>query len=538
MQRVINVFCVFLLLLLIGCAQVVAPTGGPKDTTPPKAVSYSPDNKSTNFTGNQITIKFDEYIQLKDLASQLVVSPPLKYPLTTKIKKGRELEITIKDTLQNNTTYTFNFGDAIADINEGNKIPGFQYVFSTGSYIDSLKLSGHVQDAFTGDSQKGALVLLYSDLGDSVPYKKLPSYCGRTDANGNYNVENIKSGTYKLFVLAKSEGYFYHPYSENIGYADKPIKIDSNCVANLSIFAETEPKLFVKKASAEGAGDVMIAFNKPADSLSINPFNLPKESKPYTYIQYSITGDTTHYWVNTPGLDSLRFVVSRNNKIIDTAVIYSFPGKVKNKKGAKPEALKISCNATNKQTDFDYHKPIELRSEHPIMKYNLTRIFLIQHKDTVPFKTDTLGLPFKLALNCVLKSDSTYNLTVLPGAFTDVFGMVNDTMKLSFKVVEPTFFGSLKLSLNLEKQSHYLVQLLDAHGSVYRQDTVDKNGSVNYDALPPQTYRLRAIEDDNRDNKWTTGNYLKHTQPEKVFYFAQPITIRSNWDVTEDWQLK
>lgn len=539
MQQVIKASYLLFLLLLIGCAQVVAPTGGPKDTTPPKAISYSPDNKSIHFTGNQITIKFDEYIQLKDLASQLVVSPPLKYPLTTKIKKGKELEIDIEDTLQNNTTYTFNFGNAIADINEGNKIQGFQYVFSTGSYIDSLKLSGHVQNAFTADAQKDALVMLYTDLTDSVPYKKLPSYCGRTDDNGNYHIENIKSGTYKLFVLEKSNGgYFYHPYTEGIGYADKPIKIDSNGVANLSLFAETEPKLFVKKAVAQGMGDVMIEFNKPADSLSIKPLNLPNTGKPFTYIQYSGTKDTAHYWINTPDLDSLRFVVSRNSKIIDTAVIYSFPHKTKSKKTTRPEALKILCSAANKQTDFDYHKPIELWAEHPLIKFNLSRIFLMQHKDTIPFKTDSTGLPFNLKLNGILKSDSTYTLTVLPGAFTDVFGLVNDTLKITFKVVEPAFFGSLKLNLKFEKEGHYLIQLLDARGNTYRQDGADKNSIVNYDALPPGTYRLKAIKDDNHDGKWTAGNYLKHIQPEKVFYFNQSVTIRSNWDVTEDWQVK
>lgn len=526
----------FLLLLFAGCAQVVSPTGGPKDTTPPKAVDYSPENKSTGFSSTKILIKFNEYIQLKDLAGQLVVSPPLKHFPVAKIKKGKELELELKDTLLPNTTYTFNFGSAIADNNEGNVLSSFKYVFSTGTYIDSLKLMGSVRDAFSRDMQKEALVMLYSGQNDSAPYKKLPSYCARTDANGNYIIENIKVGTYKLVAISKPQsGYLYHPYTESVGFSSNLIDLKKNDTVNVSLFMEVEPKLHLVKARAVEKGKVMMVFNKPADSLSVKPLNLPAGNSPFTFIQYSVSRDTAMYWINTPNLDSLRFIISRNGKNMDTVTIYSFPGKAQSKKETKPPSLRIFCNAHDKQSDFDYHYPVTLRAEHPLMKYNLSRIFLMHRKDTIKLSYDTSGLPFQVSLKCNLTSDSSYRLIILPHTFTDIFGLTNDTIIIHFRVQEPTYFGSLKLNLKFAEKASYLIQILDGAGNVFKQDVVSDNKSINYDALPPGTYRLRAIKDANGDGKWTTGSYLKNIQPEKVVYFNQPISIRSNWDLVQDW---
>lgn len=539
-QGVINVFYALSLLLLVSCAQVVPPSGGPKDTTPPKAVSYSPDNKSTLFTGNKIIIRFNEYIQLKDMSSQLVVSPPLKYTPVVKIRKGKELEVDIKDTLLKNTTYTFNFGDAIADIDEGNRIQGFQYVFSTGSYIDSLKLSGHITDAFTGEAAKDAMVMLYTNLSDSAPYKTNPFYCGRTDGIGNYRIDNIKNGTYRVFALAQSgNGYLYHPYSEGIGFYDAPVQLKSNDSINMSLFTEIEPQLRFIKSRATGEGQIMMIFNKPPDSISLIPLNLPNAGKPaYSYIQYLANSDTAYYWINNPGLDSLRFIVKRKNKILDTAIIYSFPNEPTGKKKEKQPPLKLTLNAHDKQFDFDYHQPVALHFAAPLAKYNLKLLSLSNHKDTLALQKDTAGLPMALSLKCSLKSDSAYSLTILPGAFTDVFGHTNDTIKISFKPVEPTYFGSLVLNVKTAKKATYLVQILDGHNNVFRQDAVNGSGNIHYDALPPGNYSFRAIEDDNNDRMWTTGDYLKKRQPEKVYYLSQIINIRSNWDLTQSWNIQ
>ncbi len=255
----------YLTLFVCGCAQVVAPSGGPKDVTPPKVLAYSPENKSTMVSTKKIDITFNEYIQLKELAKQFIVSPPLKV-LPIPIVKGKVLEILLnRDTLKDNTTYTFNFGNAVCDLNEANPIKNFQYVFSTGSYVDSLSIHGNAYDAFTHEPIKEGLVLLFADLSDSAVYKKLPAYCGQTNDNGFYRIDNIKDGDYRLIAVSKVSGdYFYHPYSQTIGLKSGILSIKKSDTDNFNMFMEEQPKLTFSKAKAIGKGEILMTFNKPA----------------------------------------------------------------------------------------------------------------------------------------------------------------------------------------------------------------------------------------------------------------------------------
>src|ERR1017187_10000846 len=162
-------------LLANQCAQIVTPGGGPKDTKPPHVIKYSPDSAAINFKSKRIVILFNEFIQLNDVQKNLLISPPMKKMPDVKVK-GKMLVIDLKDSLKKNTTYTFNFGKSIKDYTEGNTLEDFQYVFSTGTYIDSLQLSGKIKNGFDLKTEKDILVMLYDSLNDSVPYKKLPSY--------------------------------------------------------------------------------------------------------------------------------------------------------------------------------------------------------------------------------------------------------------------------------------------------------------------------------------------------------------------------
>lgn len=329
-------------LLLASCAIIVPPTGGPKDTTPPKVVSYSPDNKSTHFSGHKIKITYDEYIQLKGLDKQLMVSPPLKRPPQTMVI-GKTLEITFKDTLKDNSTYTFNFGNAIADNNEGNQIRNSQYVISTGDHIDSLSISGNVQDAFTHDAIKNGFVMLYSDLSDSAPYKQPPTYIGLTDDNGHYTIENVAAGEYRLIAVSNVQGdYLYHPYIEGIGFKTRLTEIDGHDTGNLNVFYETEPKLKLLKTQVPDRGEIMITFNKPAKNISITPINVADSEKPsYTFMNYSATGDSVYYWVNTPFIDSVRFIASNGKELNDTAFAHGFPNNSNQRHVKKPKPVKL-----------------------------------------------------------------------------------------------------------------------------------------------------------------------------------------------------
>lgn len=523
-----------------GCAQVILPTGGPKDITPPKVLSYSPENKSTLTHPRKIDITFNEYIQLKDLQKQFIVSPPLR-TMPVPIVKGRVLEVPLlKDTLQENTTYTFNFGNAIGDLNEGNAIKNFQYVFSTGSYVDSLSVHGTALDAFTHSPIQDGLVLLYSDLGDSTPYKKLPSYCGQTDDNGNYRIDNIKAGTYKLIALSKGSGdYFYHPYSQTVGFKSGSLSLVRNDTDNFFLFLEEQPKLQFSKARAIGKGQILLIFNKPVDSIEIKPINISDSFAYNTLFQYSATHDSLTYWINYPNLDSLRFIISYHNKPLDTAIVYNMPGHItkKSKKNEKPPATQVTLNISDR-TPYDYHKPFSIQFASPVTKFDLSKITFIQRKDTIKLKpVGKSAFNLSLTPNKDLISDSAYRITILPGAFTDFFGYINDTINVKFKIQEQTYFGTLKLNVTFSKNAHYLVQLLDNQSNVYRQDTVNKTASIFYDGLPPAFYGIRVIEDYNKNGKWDGGNYLKGIQPEKIYYYSDKLNIRSNWDLSQDWKV-
>jgi len=536
-----TIACCVAALFLSQCAIVVKPTGGPKDTTPPKVLGYSPENKSTHFTAKKIRITFDEYIQLKDLNKQLIVSPPLKYPLET-LMKGKTLEITLKDTLKNDFTYTFNFGNAILDNNEGNVLKNFQYVISTGDHIDSLSVVGHIQDAFTHDPVKAGYVMLYSDLADSAVYKKPPAYIALTDDQGNYRIENINAGIYRTLAISKAQGtdYKYHPYVEGIGFKSRLTETQLHDTVNLNVFMEQEPQLKFIKAKAIDRGEVMMVFNRPCDSISVKALNMTDSLKPtYTYINYSQTADTAFYWFNTPFIDSLRFVLYNNGKILDTAFVHSFPNNsvARKAKKQKPARLKVLTNSRN---GFDFHQPITFTFGDPVIKYNIGRIAITIGKDTVKFSPDTGYMPFGISIkpSTQLQSDSTYKMLVLPGAFTDMYGTTNDTMRMKFNIIEPTYFGTLKLDLKVGDQKQYILQMIDKQNNVYRQFIITGDKTEFFDALIPGTYRLRLIADENKNGIWDSGNFINNIQPEKIYYYPDNIIIRSNWDLTQTWQVK
>ena len=283
---------IFFLLLASGfwllasrCAQIVNPNGGPKDVAPPRAVKYIPDSAKTNFSSKNIAIVFDEYIQLNDLQKQLVISPPMNIQPEIKVK-GKSLLIELKDSLRKNTTYTFNFGNSIRDFTEANAIEDFQYVFSTGSFIDSLKLSGAVKNAFDLKTEKGILVMLYDTYDDSVSCKKLPSYFARTKEDGSYKINNIKSGIYKVFALKDANAnYIYDLPTESIAFSDTLIAINKNSSLDLSLFKEEPQKQKLLKANFSEHGHLLFAFAKSTnDSVKLNFLSQqPKANVIYEY---------------------------------------------------------------------------------------------------------------------------------------------------------------------------------------------------------------------------------------------------------------
>jgi len=278
------------ILFAIACATIVSPAGGPKDVTPPKLISSQPNNFSTNFVGNKLVLTFDEYIALKTPEKYLLISPPMSKVPDIKLK-GHNVVIKMEDSLRENTTYNFYFGDAIVDITEGNPNKNFNFAFSTGPEIDSLSVSGIVTDAFTRMPVKDALVMLYSDFADSIPKKQIPTYVSRTSENGSYILKSLASGKYRAAALVdKNSDYMYNLPNELIGFssdsvspyfgavnpADTSIKLtesDRRRMVDIDLFPEPDSTQRILKSVIVAKNKHSTVFRRPISAPRVRQAN-------------------------------------------------------------------------------------------------------------------------------------------------------------------------------------------------------------------------------------------------------------------------
>ena len=316
----IRVFIVvFVVFLITSCARKGRPEGGPKDETAPIMMTANPPYKTINFNKNNIRIYFDEYVVLKDLAKQLVVSPPLKYPavVTPQGNPSKYINIKILDTLQTNTTYTFNFGNAVQDNNENNKLESFKYVFSTGNFIDSLQVKGNVVDAFAKKQVKEVSVLLYkldSTYNDSIIYKQKPNYVTSTLDSVNFKFTNLSAGKYLMLALKESsKDYIFNSKSDKIGFVSDTINLPLDTVINKPIrfFKEIQPYKF-KRGKEISKGKIQFGFEGQQTDMKVTL--LSKVSNDFkSFTAFEKDADTLNYWHSSIDKDSLNFIVSNRN---------------------------------------------------------------------------------------------------------------------------------------------------------------------------------------------------------------------------------
>ena len=235
---------VSLLLFTSSCAKRGTITGGSKDTIAPKIISSSPENFNTNFKDNEIRIVFDELIKVKNINKQLIISPPFKNQpiIVPQGSASKFISIKILDTLKPNTTYSFNFGQSITDNNEGNPYSQFKYVFSTGSYIDSLTLVGKIKDAYEEKPDSFVSIQLYdaTTFKDSTIFNETPLYVTNTlDSLKFFAFENIKAGDYKIIALKdKNNNYKFDPKSDKIAFLEQTITLPNDTLYELELFKQ------------------------------------------------------------------------------------------------------------------------------------------------------------------------------------------------------------------------------------------------------------------------------------------------------------
>ena len=254
-----------------GCAQIGAPTGGPKDSIPPRLVSASPKLNSTNVTGNKITLNFNEYVNLKETQSNVLISPfPKKAPSID--YKLKTVTVKLKDSLLPNTTYSINFGDAIIDNNEGNPLKDFTYVFSTGANLDSLTLTGKVLIAETGEVDSTLFAILYRDADDSSVQKRKPDYMARINGDGSFNFKNLPAGNFNVYALKDGDGgKTYNSKKELFAFADAAITIsekpDSVMLYASALEKESQAAPAAKPAGSDKRLKYNLMFGFPSQDL-------------------------------------------------------------------------------------------------------------------------------------------------------------------------------------------------------------------------------------------------------------------------------
>ena len=559
--------------MLCRCANVVSPSGGPKDMKAPVVLEASPANNSTNFKGRSIHLTFDEFVTLNNPASNVLISPPMNKKPTYRTS-GKTVIIRFEEPLRSNTTYSINFGDAIKDLHEGNAMSGYTFNFSTGDIIDSLSLKGKVISASTLKPGENFYVALYSNDNDTVtldslPYRVKPNYVTTTNKNGEFQFSGLADKEYLLFALNDNNSnlVFDLPNEEIAFYSElirpyfigKQIVKDTTSTDSVSQLKKPEypsyelfsfvqedsiQKIF-KKELVE-AGLLRFIFRYPADNVSITPL----EELPDTFNimpVYSSRRDTV-LWYFTPTKDSLWIGINNGVNISDTTHYSLKPRESVSRRRRNQEETKVkSLTVKNnlKSGKLKPYQPLVLSFNEPVTKLNEhdTTWFIVD-KDTILnnlhfVKVDEYG--FKYKLDKKLEPEKKYQILVPDSTFFGFRGLTNDTIRLSFSSQEESAFGNVYLTVEVPGDlPQVIIELLTEQGKVVEKHILTQSGELAFEYLDPGKYKLKATLDQDANGEWSPGNFAKRLQPEKIVFYNGTLEVRANWDIDldEPWKIE
>ncbi|AWO01638.1 hypothetical protein DLD77_07985 [Chitinophaga alhagiae] len=468
-----SLFVLALCSVFTQCANIVPPGGGSRDTLPPRLLHVAPKDSSLNFNAQRIVFQFNEYVELDNVIEKLIVSPTLKRTPTITAKL-RTITMVVKDSLQPNTTYTFNFGDAVKDVNERNPIEDFQYVVSTGNYLDSLQITGKLLVAETGKPDSNVAVMLYSKMEDSVVSKEKPLYLAKTRGDGSYRFKNLKPGTYRIFALKEEDKDFqYTQRTEMIAFADSVLHLDANMEdVNMALFKEIDTVRHLEEEEA------------PAEP----PPPAPGKKAPKPRLQV------------TAGLNG-------GQQELGDSLTLSFNFPIKRLDSAQIELLE---DTLRKRVPFTLHMA-DTTAKAFKMVYNWKP-----------------GMPYELILPKGFAADTSGLETAKADTVTFTAKSLDDygTIKIALSVGD-----SAHLVLPKDTGYQFVVQLVSSKEVKYSGVIVD--GKWERGLIQPGEYEIRVLVDENRNGKWDTGVYYgtPKKQPEKVFAYKESINIKKNWTV-------
>jgi len=533
-NKVSVLFLFIISFTLIQCAKRGTPTGGDIDTTPPAFVRASPENYSTNFRADEIRIYFNEYIKLVKPQEQIIISPPItpRPEITPLGNPQRDVRIKIDDTLQENTTYVINFGNSIVDNNEGNPLPFFKYVFSTGSYIDSLTVSGTVNDALLNEAEPFISVMLYEvdeNFSDSLIYNQPPRYITNTlDSLRTFELTNLKEGTYQLVAIKDlNNDYKYNPGREKIAFIEQPIIIPTDSTYNLTLFQENldfQPE----RPSQLNSNKLLIGYRGRIDQDSVDFQPLSPVPPDFDYRIVKVPEkDSIHFYFK-PVLDSdtirLRSVTSTRSDTLVTRLTK-----------LQADTLKVTSEPSG---NIEFRNNIILRANTPITSVNAELISLMDRDSAAVNFTSELR-PFENTVHIKFNKDEnqSYIFNVLPGAVVDFYDSTNDSINKVLKTRAFSEYGNLSINLNNVKSFPVIVQLTDEKGVLKAEQYSTSSTSLRFEYITPGAYLLRLIYDENENGVWDTGDYINRIPPEEIIYFPDVLDVRPNWDINETFNL-
>ena len=551
MKQLLSALFLFASILLFDrCANPTALSGGDKDTIPPTLISANPANQTVNFKGKEFILYFDESINADKLSQELLITPTTDNRFTHLIRKER-LTIKFDEEFDDSTTYTFNFRNGVGDATEKNPVVNLKLAFSTGTYIDSLMVTGRVTDFIKQTPVKSFLISLYN-LTDTLSYDLVkPMYFTTTLEDGTFLIENIKNGKYLLFGFHdENNNLLFEPSDESFAIHSDTLILDSNYTTdtlNLESLKVNAAKLsFI---SARPSGKTFVArYNKPLTHINVKQLNATD-----TPIKYAPNEDNSEL-IFYPGRetilpeDSIGYIIevidTLNNTTIDTVFVKFLESS------RKPKEFKASISSSTIRKDT-IHTVLQFNK--PISKLNLSQFSLII--DTLlTLRIDSNSLltsdPFSRkyslktlfsqntildSINSIIASDSSRTFTELPSVSwtinTDAIQSVEfDTLiqPITYAITKPKTedTGTINLTISTEYKS-FEVRLINSNGSVIRSFENEKQKTLT--SLPTEKYQIMILIDSNENGRWDIANPLLNQVSEPIYNYHSQTELRPNW---------
>ena len=529
------IYSILSLAIISGCAKRGNPTGGPLDSLPPVLVNANPKLNSTNFDSEEIRLTFDEFVKLDKVQDQLIISPPLdKSAYEIKPLTGVTKKVFLKfiDSLDENITYTINFGNSIKDNNEGNPLTFFSYTFSTGETIDSLYVKGNISDAYDIETDEYVSIHLYridSTLNDSIIYNKQPTYISNSLDSTSYRFKNLREGKYLIVAMKDLDNnYYFDPFYDKIGFIDSLITLPKDSIIDLKLFKEETDLIWDKPHFINSEKIGFGYYGKLDFSRLVIDSNLP-DSVDYIFTK-EIEKDTIYVWLTKNSFDSLNFNLIEKDTIKLTTV------KFDRKRDTLIDSLSISAKTAN---IIHLRESFKLSTNTPIKKIE-DSLITVRDIDSilVPFVSSVNDNLDEIDIKFEVSPTDNYTIFILPDAIKDIKGVTNDTLQFNLVSQSLEDYGNIFLDVIRNNQSKFILHLIDSNEEIIREyKNVDQNTAYNFEYIKPGKYTFRLIEDLNKNDIWDTGNYLKKIKPEPVYYFPSELEVRANWDLNETFNL-